>query len=119
MDLYVGSVVIDVNDLETMKSFWEQVLGYETTIYEEDDWAKLEPPDGRSGPNVSLQKVPERKTEKNRLHLDLYSKQPDRESTRVQELGAELVEGARPDRDFMLLADPEGNLFCIIDKRDG
>lgn len=115
MDIYVGSVVIDCNDLATMKPFWETVLGYEATAYEENDWAKLEPSDG-GRVNVSLQQVPERKTEKNRLHLDLYSTTPLEEVERLVGLGATLVEPQHGDRDFTVMADPEGNLFCVIDK---
>jgi len=114
-NLYVGSVVIDVNDLGLMKDFWEQALAYDTESYEANDWSKLVPPDGH-GPNVSLQQVPERKTEKNRLHLDLYSPQPAQEVERLVRLGATVVEEQTDDRDFTLLTDPEGNFFCVIDK---
>ena len=117
MDAYVGSVVIDVNDLDRMKNFWQGALGYEVSVYEEDDWVKLEPSDeGRV--NVSLQKVPEKKTEKNRLHLDLYSRSPKQDVERLVALGARLEEGPQEDRDFIVLADPEDNLFCVIDKSD-
>lgn len=114
IDLYLGSVVIDVNDLDRMASFWRDVLGY-TVELEKDHWVKLTDPKER-GATVSLQKVPETKSEKNRLHLDLYAAEPRSELQRVLSLGAELVEGPQDDRDFVVLADPEQNLFCIIDK---
>ena len=114
-NLYVGSVVIDVNDLDLMKSFWEQALGYRTESYEPDDWSKLVPPDG-NGVNFSIQQVPEKKTEKNRLHLDLYSPQPREEVERLLSLGAKVVEEQTEEHDFTLLTDPEGNYFCVVDK---
>ncbi len=116
-NVYVGSVVIDVNDLDLMKEFWEQALGYEASAYEPNDWAKLEPPDG-GAVNVSLQQVPEKKTEKNRLHLDLYSATPKQEVERLVGLGAIVVKEQNEDEDFTVLADPEGNLFCVIDKSE-
>ena len=115
MDVYVGSVVIDVNDLDLMKSFWEQALGYDTESYEPGDWSKLVDPEGKRV-NVSLQQVPERKTEKNRLHMDLYSPTPLEEVKRLVALGAVIVEEQTEDRDFTLLTDPEGNYFCVADK---
>ncbi len=116
MDLKVGSVVIDVNDLDSMCEFWSAVLGYEPE-YDGDDWVKLSPADG-SWTNVSLQLVPEPKTEKNRLHLDLYARDRDAEVERLIRLGARKVRDAGRDDDFIVLADPEDNLFCVIDKSD-
>jgi predicted enzyme related to lactoylglutathione lyase len=114
MKSYVGSVVIDVNDVASMRGFWEGVLGYRAEDVE-DDWVKLCPPD--RGVNVSLQLVPEPRSGKNRLHLDLYSSDPDAEVERIVALGATVVADARADgEDFTVLADPEGNLFCVIDK---
>lgn len=114
IDLYLGSVVIDVNDLDLMTTFWRDVLGYEVELKREH-WAKLTDPKER-GATVSLQTVPETKSEKNRLHLDLYANDPRAELERVRALGAELVQGPQKDKDFVVLADPEKNLFCIIDK---
>lgn len=116
IDLYLGSVVIDVNDLDRMTSFWRDVLGY-TVELNKEHWVKLTDPRER-GATVSLQKVPEGKREKNRLHLDLYATDPRAELERVRGLGAELVQGPQEDRDFVVLADPEQNLFCIIDKSE-
>ena len=114
IDLYVGSVVIDVNDLDLMTNFWKEVLVYDVDLKREH-WAKLVDPNERRA-TVALQKVPEKRTEKNRLHIDLYSKHPTVEIERVLGLGASHVHGPREDEDFVVLADPEGNLFCVIDK---
>jgi catechol 2,3-dioxygenase-like lactoylglutathione lyase family enzyme len=113
--MYVGSVVIDVNDIAKMRAFWQEALAYELAYEAEDDWVKLVDPNEK-GVSVSLQLVPERRTEKNRLHLDLYASEPEREVERLQGLGAKLVRQPDEDEDFVVLADPEGNLFCVIDK---
>lgn len=112
--VYVGSVVIDVNDIPKMRSFWEPALGY-SLEYEADDWVKLVDPNGK-GVTVSLQLVPERRTEKNRLHLDLYASDQMGEVERLEGLGAKRVRGPKEGEDFVVLEDPEGNLFCVIDK---
>jgi catechol 2,3-dioxygenase-like lactoylglutathione lyase family enzyme len=112
--VYVGSVVIDVNDVERMRSFWEAALGYDVD-HAGDDWVKLTDPNER-GVTVSLQLVPERRAGKNRLHLDLYASNRMGEVERLEGLGAERVRGPQEGEDFVVLADPEGNLFCVIDK---
>ena len=81
----------------------------------EDDWVVLRDPDG-SHVNVSLQKVPERASEKNRLHFDLYTTDQAGEVERLLGIGARLhPREPEPDEDFVVLADQEGNLFCVID----
>lgn len=114
LDLYLGSVVIDVNDLDTMTNFWKEALGYEVEVHK-DHWVKLSDPEDR-GATVSLQKVPEPRREKNRLHLDLYSGRPLDDLERLKRLGARQVPGPEEDKDFVVLADPDGNLFCVIDR---
>ena len=104
--MYVGSVVIDVNDISKMRAFWQEALAYELAYEAEDDWVKLVDPNEK-GVSVSLQLVPERRTEKNRLHLDLYASEPMREVERLEGLGAERVRGPEEGRDFVVLADPE------------
>ncbi len=69
--------------------------------------------------NVSLQVVPEPRVGKNRLHLDLYTDDQAGEVERLLGLGATLhPRTPDPDEDFIVLADPEGNLFCVIQLRD-
>jgi len=113
---HVGSVVIDVNDLAVMRGFWQEALGYGVDV-ETDDWIKLSDP-LEQGVSVSLQLVPERREGKNRLHLDIYAADQMTEVERLEELGAERVRGPEPGDDFVVLSDPEGNLFCVIDKSD-
>ncbi|MGH2736976.1 MAG: VOC family protein [Actinomycetota bacterium] len=111
----VGSVVVDCNDIATMLAFWREALHYVPRDPVEDDWVILKDPDGRNV-NVSLQQVPERRSGKNRLHFDLYTEDQEGEVERLQQLGATRHDRTpEPDEDFIVLADPEGNLFCVID----
>ena len=67
---------------------------------------------------MSLQQVPERASEKNRLHFDLYTTDQEAEVGRLLGIGATRhPREPEPDEDFIVLADPEGNLFCVIDVR--
>ncbi len=113
--LKVGSVVIDCNDFDTVVKFWEEALGYVRKDFEPDDWALLVDPDGGSI-NVAVQKVPEPHLGKNRLHLDLYAEDQAAEVERLIALGATRFEREpEPGEDFVVLVDPDGNLFCVID----
>ena len=113
--MHVGSVVIDCNDLRRMLAFWQQALGYDLRAPAEADWAILQDPQG-GHVNVSLQLVPERRVGKNRLHLDLDTDEQEREVRRLLDLGATRPPRvAEPGEDFVLLADPEGNVFCVVD----
>lgn len=111
----VGSVVIDCNDLPRMLEFWSAALGYQPREAPEDDWVVLTDPAGR-GVNVSLSKVPEPRVGKNRLHLDLYSVDQPGDVQRLVELGAGVERESAEEEDFVVLSDPEGNLFCVVDK---
>jgi hypothetical protein len=111
----IGSVVIDCNDLPTMMAFWAEALHYEPREPAEDGWVLLRDPAGGQV-NVGLQKVPEAASEKNRLHFDLYAEDQRAEVDRLLGIGATRhVRVAEPDEDFIVLEDPEGNLFCVID----
>ncbi|MEA2434142.1 MAG: hypothetical protein QOG54_1599 [Actinomycetota bacterium] len=115
----IGSIVIDCNDFESMFAFWQEALRYVPREPAADDWVVLKDPDGR-GVNVSLQQVPEKRSGKNRLHLDLYTHDQAAEVERLLALGAARHQRAPdPDEDFVVLEDPEGNLFCVIDKTSG
>ena len=112
----VGSVVVDCNDFPTMLRFWQEALRYVPRDPPDDDWVVLKDPQGR-GVNVSLQVVPEKRSGKNRLHFDLYTSDQAGEVDRLLSLGATRFQRTpEPDEDFVVLEDPEGNLFCVIDK---
>ena len=114
--LWIGSIVMEVKDFEKMMAFWQSALGYQAREPPSEDWVVLHDPHG-SGPNLSLQKVADGPGEDYRFHLDLYSSDPEGEVERLLGLGATMKEAARSDRDFVTLADPDGNPFDVIDTR--
>jgi len=100
----MNGIVIDANNLELLARFWSGLLGLEVTR-RENDWISL-------GPHLALQLVPEQKTAKNRIHLDLVSDDFAAAIERAKELGATPVEEMREDL-WQVWRDPEGNEFCI------
>jgi predicted enzyme related to lactoylglutathione lyase len=118
--LRVGSIVIRVDDLERQKAFWSAALDYAVREGDDDTFALLHPRDG-NGPNVSLDRVWAPVQVPPKLHLDLYAEDQAAEVARLKSLGATEVHwDKRPaDADFIILADPEGNRFCVIDASGG
>jgi len=116
--LRIGSTVLGASDVRRAAEFWSCALGYVPRDEIEETWAVLVPPDG-VGQNVSLMLSETPVQEKPRVHLDLYSATPDVEIDRLLGIGASVVDWPDypPDRDFTVLADTEGNRFCVIDKR--
>jgi catechol 2,3-dioxygenase-like lactoylglutathione lyase family enzyme len=114
--LTVGSIVIRVDDLERQKAFWSAALGYVPRPGDDDTFALLRPRDG-AGPNVSLDRVRSEVHVPPRIHLDLYADDQAAEVERLKALGATEVHWDRrpADADYVILADPEGNRFCVID----
>jgi catechol 2,3-dioxygenase-like lactoylglutathione lyase family enzyme len=116
--LRVGSIVIRVDDLERQKGFWSAALDYVPREGDDDTFALLRPRDG-VGPNVSLDRVRSEVHIPPRIHLDLYAEDQAAEVERLRALGATEVHWDRrpPDADYVIMADPEGNRFCVIDLR--
>jgi catechol 2,3-dioxygenase-like lactoylglutathione lyase family enzyme len=115
----IGSIVIRVDDLERQRAFWTAALDYVSRGPEGGDdegFALLRPRDG-TGPNVSLDRVRSTLTIPPRIHLDLYTDDQTGEVRRLIGLGATEVHWGRkpPDADYVILADPEGNRFCVVD----
>jgi catechol 2,3-dioxygenase-like lactoylglutathione lyase family enzyme len=115
----VGSVVIRVDDLERQTAFWEAALGYTRRPGDDPaggDFVLLRPKDG-IGPNVSLDQVRSTLQIPPRIHLDLYTEDQAGEVERLIALGATEVHWDKrpPDADYIILADPEGNRFCVVD----
>ena len=112
----IGSIVFRVDDLERQKAFWSAALDYIPREGDDDDFALLRPRNG-VGPNVSLDRVRSGLQIPPRIHLDLYTDDQAGEVRRLVGLGATEVHwDKRPaDADYVILADPEGNRFCVID----
>ncbi|HUR50080.1 MAG TPA: VOC family protein [Acidimicrobiales bacterium] len=114
--LHIGSIVVRVENLERQAAFWEAALGYTRRPEPDDTSQMLVPPDG-NGPNLNLDVRPAAAQVPPRIHLDLYAEDQAAEVERLVALGASRVDWNAPaDADFVVLADPEGNRFCVIDK---
>ncbi|MCK7622307.1 VOC family protein [Streptomyces sp. RS10V-4] len=117
--LSVGSVVLGVADVRRAAAFWTAALDYVPREESADDWVVLVPRDG-TGVQVSLGRSRSPVQEYPRVHLDLYAGNAADQAAEVERLvslGARRVAWDRypDDADFIVLADPEGNRFCVID----
>jgi catechol 2,3-dioxygenase-like lactoylglutathione lyase family enzyme len=112
----VGSIVLRVDDLERQTEFWSEALHYVRRQDDSDDFVLLRPRDG-AGPNISLDRVRSTLQVPPRIHLDLYTEDQAGEVKRLIALGATEVHWNKrpPDADYVILADPEGNRFCVVD----
>ena len=112
----VGSIVLRVDDLKRQSEFWEAALGFVRRDDDNDDFVLLRPKDG-VGPNLSLDRVDSTVQVPPRIHLDLYTQDQAGEIERLIALGATEVHWDKrpPDADYVILADPEGNRFCVVD----
>ena len=109
-------IVIDCADLDRSAAFWSAVLGYTASPAATGPYRSLEPESG-AGIDVLLQRVPDVKGEKNRLHLDLRTPDLDAEVRRVLGLGATLLTSEPVTEDgwaWHILGDPDGNEFCVL-----
>jgi hypothetical protein len=118
MAIRIQCLCIDCREPVELARWWAEVLGWEVT-FEEPDEAVLEPPAGSPlrdvVPDLLFGVVPEGKTVKNRLHLDLRPDDQAAEVARLEALGATRVDvGQGPDVSWVVLADPEGNEFCVL-----
>ena len=113
----VGSIVIRVDDLQRQAAFWAAALDYVPRDGPTDDDFILLHPRAGGGPNISLDRVNSTVHIPPRIHLDLYAEDQRAEVERLIGLGASEVHwDKRPaDADYVILADPEGNRFCVVD----
>ena len=118
MTSYVNSLAIDSHDPKALARFWCEVLNYRIDD-EEEGFVSASPTEGH-GLRLDFLRVPEGKTVKNRLHLDIRASDSnqDAEVARVESLGASRVDVGQSSKDsWVVLADPEGNEFCILSDR--
>ncbi len=121
-NLWVGSILIRCVRFDELVEFWQAALGYVPREPPQDGWVVLTDPSG-AGPNISLDRLAEDRLpplgDLSRVHLDLYTADQPAQVERLLRLGATRYEreyGA--DEDFVVLVDPDGNRFCVIDKPD-
>ena len=117
--LWVGrfdAIIIDVRNLAVGARFWSKVLGVPITS-EEGQYLRL----GRQGggPRVILQEVPERKTAKNRVHLDFRVSDVQAALARVEELGGKKIDEDLSDGSVVVVVCLDGNELCLVKEISG
>ncbi len=120
----MGSAIVEINidcaDPERVAAFWGEVLGWPVQQKGELRWMSAT---GRPGEGLMLVfvGVPEPKTVKNRVHIDLGPSGCDQaqELERLLAFGASRVDIGQGDVPWVVLADPEGNEFCLLARRIG
>ncbi|MFF0285740.1 VOC family protein [Streptomyces sp. NPDC005262] len=116
----IGTVVMGATDVRRAADFWTAALGHVEREPATDDWVVLMPADGQGvGLALGLSETPVQEVP--RVHLDLYTEEQDAEVQRLLTLGAARVDWQLypQDPDFVVLADTEGNRFCVIDTTHG
>ncbi len=112
-------LVLDCNEPAVLADFWSQALGYRL-VGSIGNYTMLVPADG--GPQLLLQRVDEIKAGKNRMHVDIHTPDIDTEANRLAALGArrlnDIVHAENRSR-WIVMADPEGNEFCVCDGGTG
>jgi predicted enzyme related to lactoylglutathione lyase len=112
MSFRIRNIGIDTNDVDRTVAFWQAATGYVERA-RISDYVLLADPDGQ-GANVLVQQVPERRSGKNRLHLDLAVDDVDTASDTLVGLGAtRLRRFDEPGDTWVVLTDPDGNEFCV------
>lgn len=110
--LRIGSIVWGVRDVARAVEFWTRALDYRVRHAPDETWAILVPREG-GGPQLALSLVTSGRAR--RHHLDLYAADQAAEVERLVALGASRVEWRYPpDADYVVLADPDGNPFCVV-----
>ena len=130
MSLRWYTIVVDCHDCAAQGKWWADVLGW-SIAYEAPDELVIVPPHAitrqgetppaEQGPGLVFVPVPESKTVKNRLHIDLAPAPGDDQQAEVDRLlakGASPVDVGQGDKPWVVLADPEGNEFCVLTPRD-
>jgi catechol 2,3-dioxygenase-like lactoylglutathione lyase family enzyme len=121
MTAFVFNVAFDCADPRQLAEFWANVTGY-SVVEAHEEFVRLRSPDKRSVRHLLFFKVPEPKVTKNRVHVDLATREPEMEIRRLLDLGASLVDEPGPQgvewrsgngTRWVVMRDPEGNEFCI------
>jgi predicted enzyme related to lactoylglutathione lyase len=108
-------VVVDAEDPARLARWWAEALGYPIVHEEPDEVEIRRTPD--TYPGLLFVTVPGAKSVKNRLHLDLRPDDQEAEVERLVDMGARPVDVGQGDVSWVVLADPEGNEFCVLASR--
>ena len=112
----IGSIVIHCANFDRTVAFWQAALHYVPREPAANDWVVLRDPTGR-GPNLSFQGRDRRPKSRSWVHLDLYTANQRDEVDRLVALGARRHPWRYPaGADYVVLEDPGGALFCVVQK---
>jgi Glyoxalase-like domain len=114
------STVVDCRDPRPLAGFWCQVLGYQV-VYQNEPEVDIAP-SGSAFPGLAFLHVPGHKQVKNRLHIDLNPGNPADQAAdveRLRALGATRIDIGQGDAEWIVMADPEGNEFCVLAHQAG
>ena len=103
-------ICIDAHDIEALSAWWSQALGWPAEPTGDGDMVLRAP----AGPNWLFLAVPDAKLVKNRIHFDFTPQDQQAEVDRLIELGARYVDIGQGEQTWVVLADPEGNEFCVL-----
>jgi predicted enzyme related to lactoylglutathione lyase len=122
--LKVGVIALGVADVQRAATFWSEALGYKVRDDGFGGWATVLSPPDRSGISIAMQRSDTAPQDHPHVHLDLHvadAAEQEAEVARLVSLGARHVEwdSYPDDPDFVVLADTEGNRFCIVDLSHG
>ena len=112
MGLRFSEICIDAHGIDALAAWWSSVLGWPAEPTDDGD-AILRAPAG-AGPDWLFLAVPDDKVVKNRIHFDFTPDDQQAEVDRVLALGARHVDIGQGEQSWVVLADPEGNEFCIL-----
>lgn len=124
MALSLQCITVDSHNPKLLAEFWAEALGWSLgqECNENEWWIERELNDPRKTgfPDILFLKVPDEKVVKNRLHMDLRPDDQAAEVERLEKLGARRIEigqSAYPETTWVVMADPEGNEFCVLSAR--
>jgi len=118
MSARLSTVVIDCRSPQVLADFWSRIFGWRVVDVGDEGWIEIG--DGESnGPNLLFEPVEEPKAVKNRVHIDLnpLGVEQAAELDRLLGLGAVRVDIGQGEQTWVVLADPEGNEFCLLRNR--
>ena len=110
-----AQTIVDARDPVALGNWWREALGWIVVNHDPDEF-EIRPAADRL-PGLLSVRVPEQKTIKNRLHLDFWPDDRDAEVERLRGLGATRADVGQGERSWIVLADPEGNEFCVLGSR--
>ena len=118
MEIRIQCLCINTTDPLRLATFWQAALGWRLHAGNENE-VVLEPPEGSPedgvAPDLLFLRVPEEKSGRSRLHLDLRPVDQAAEVARLEGMGARRADvGQGPEVSWVVLADPDGNEFCVL-----